>query len=119
MSSPRISRLAAPLLGLALAPTAVGTFLAAGKVLGSLVNRGAATSWFLVGFGSYLLGHALGLWRFRRAYVFAHELTHALAAACGGARIFGFSVGKESGHVDLSHISVFSALAPYWLPLYT
>lgn len=108
------------LLGLALAPTAFGTLLAAAAEFGSLGPRsGGKTGYFLGAFLAYAAAHALGLIRLRRLYVFAHEATHALAVWLGGGKVYAFVVKAESGHVDLSHSSVFVALAPYWLPLYT
>jgi hypothetical protein len=50
--------------------------------------------------------------------VFAHELTHALAAWAGGGKVYAFVVRGDSGRVDLSHAGPFVALAPYWVPLY-
>ncbi len=55
----------------------------------------------------------------RRAYVFGHELTHALAAWAVGAQVHGFHVGEDGGHVDLSRSNAFIALAPYCVPIYT
>jgi hypothetical protein len=55
----------------------------------------------------------------RRAYIFGHELTHALAAWSVGGSVLGFKVGETGGHVDLSHSSAFIALAPYCVPIYT
>jgi hypothetical protein len=75
--------------------------------------------YFISGFLGYVLAYAWGPLRLRRAYVFAHELTHALAAWAQGAKVFRFVVRKESGHVDLSHSNAFIALAPYWIPTYT
>lgn len=54
-----------------------------------------------------------------RAYVFAHELTHALWAKLMGKRVLGMKVGAESGSVVVSESNVLITLAPYFFPLYT
>lgn len=54
----------------------------------------------------------------RWSYVLGHELTHAMAAWATGGSVYGISVGEKEGHVDLSHSSVFVALAPYCVPFY-
>lgn len=122
------------LVGLALLPSAAFILGAAGGSLGALVFRQPQSSFpFLAGFGFTLLawfsGRFLlvaegGPWNwFGRAargfYVFGHEATHVLAAWSVGGKVFGFRVGQEGGHVDLSHSSAFIALAPYCLPVYT
>lgn len=55
----------------------------------------------------------------RRLYILGHELTHALAAWSLGAKVHGFHVGKDGGHVDLDESNFIIALAPYCVPLYT
>ncbi len=54
-----------------------------------------------------------------RAYVLAHELTHALWGVIMGARLMGMRVARDGGHVKLSEHNVFVALAPYFFSLYT
>ena len=54
-----------------------------------------------------------------RAYVLAHELTHALFGWLDGARIGRIRVAKESGSVMLSKTSLLTLLAPYFFPFYT
>ncbi|NLB60411.1 MAG: hypothetical protein GX806_05000, partial [Lentisphaerae bacterium] len=54
-----------------------------------------------------------------RAYVLAHELTHALWGALGGARVSGLRVAARGGSVRLSTVNWVSTLAPYFFPLYT
>jgi hypothetical protein len=106
------------LTGLALLPAAAVFVLACADVLARLAARPRAALWFLAGSGAYALLYACALLRLRPIYVFAHESTHALAAWMIGGKVFSFSVGRESGRVDLSHSNLFIALAPYWVPLY-
>ncbi len=54
-----------------------------------------------------------------RAYVLAHELSHALWGAALGARISGMRVSGCGGYVKLSDRNVVSVLAPYFFPFYT
>jgi hypothetical protein len=54
-----------------------------------------------------------------RMYVFGHELTHAIAGVLMGAQIKKFQVGQESGYVKMSKVSIWIALAPYFVPIYS
>ncbi len=107
-------------LGFVLAPTAVAVVFAAAAALGRLTGGSdrEGTLYFLTAFAGYAGLHALRLLTLDRFYVFAHELTHALAAWATGGKVFAFVVRRRSGHVDLSHTSGFIALAPYWIPFY-
>ena len=51
-------------------------------------------------------------------YVFAHELSHALAAISFGAKVFRIKVNRQSGSVRLSKSNFIIGLAPYFMPLY-
>ena len=104
-------------LGLLLLPTAAVSFLAAAKALGSIASHPRTTLDFLYGFLGYAILHFL-FFKPLRIYVFAHELTHALAAWLGGVAVYGFHVGKQEGKVELSSSNTFIALAPYCIPLY-
>src|ERR1019366_7011458 len=103
------------LVGLALMPSSALTLLAAGRALALLASRSSAAFPFLAG-----LLLAMASWLFlrycaisdagpvgwagalsRRAYIFGHELTHALAAWSVGGSVLGFKVGETGGHVDL------------------
>lgn len=53
-----------------------------------------------------------------RAYVLAHELTHALWGILFGARVADLRVSRNSGSVRLSKINFLITLAPYFFPLY-
>lgn len=115
---PLWKRLVYPAAGLALAPTALAALAGAGQALAGLAERSPSARWFLGPFAAYCALHASGLLRLRPAYVFAHEASHALAAWASGERVHRFVVRADRGHVDLSRINTFIALAPYWLPLY-
>ena len=54
-----------------------------------------------------------------RAYVMAHELTHAAWALLFGARVRGMRVTATGGSVRLSKTNLLITLAPYFFPLYT
>lgn len=45
-------------------------------------------------------------------------MSHAIAAWMSGAKVLGFRIGKNSGHVDVSHSNAWIALAPYVVPIY-
>jgi hypothetical protein len=73
---------------------------------------------FWIGILSYIVLQAF-LYKPMRAYVFGHELTHALAGILSGAKIKKFRVGKESGSVVLSKNNIWITLSPYFIPIYT
>ncbi len=54
-----------------------------------------------------------------RAYVVAHEMTHALWALLFGARVRGMRVTAAGGSVRLSKTNLMITLAPYFFPFYT
>ncbi|MDI6775139.1 MAG: hypothetical protein QME60_07070 [Verrucomicrobiota bacterium] len=70
------------------------------------------------GFALWLLIYA-ALPRPARAYVLAHELTHALWGALMGARILNMKIRRNAGSVTLSKSNFLVSLAPYFFPLYT
>ncbi len=53
-----------------------------------------------------------------RAYVLAHELTHALWGALMGAKVSRLRVNRDAGSVTLSKTNVLIVLAPYFFPFY-
>ena len=64
---------------------------------------------------------ALYAWKARAMvvlYVFAHEVTHALAGLCCFARIHQISIRATGGFVRLSKSNLVITLAPYCVPLY-
>ena len=54
-----------------------------------------------------------------RAYVLAHELTHALWGLALGARVRRLKTSSQGGSVTLSKNNFLITLAPYFFPLYT
>lgn len=54
-----------------------------------------------------------------RAYVLAHELSHAVWGLAMGARVSKLNVNAGGGSVNLSKSNFLIALAPYFFPLYT
>lgn len=54
-----------------------------------------------------------------RAYVFGHELTHALWGLAFGARPSDVRIGAEGGSVKLTKTNFLITLAPYFFPFYT
>lgn len=109
------------LLGLLLLPVAVGlsrslfAFLVAAQME---PEAGDVVSGFGLGFGVWTAVFVL-LPRPVRAYVLAHELSHAIAAWLAGGRVTKMRVGKTGGSVEVSRVNLFVALAPYMLPLYS
>lgn len=53
-----------------------------------------------------------------RAYIFAHEFTHALWAILMRERVSRFKIGKNSGAVNVSHPNFIIVLSPYFFPVY-
>lgn len=106
------------LLGVLLAPTALGALAAAAQAMGAVVMQPGATLPFSAGFLGYLALH-YAWFRPVRLYVFAHELTHAWAAWLSGAKVYRFHVGALGGHVDLSESNAVITLAPYIFPVYS
>lgn len=54
-----------------------------------------------------------------KAYVFGHEMTHALWGMLFGARASRMKVTDKGGSVHLSKTNVLITLAPYFFPFYT
>jgi len=79
----------------------------------------SADTWAIVlGFTAWCAIY-LALPRPFRAYVLAHELTHALWGLIFGARVSKLRVGETGGSVTLSHTNFLVTLAPYFFPFYT
>jgi len=116
----RFFRLAA---GLALIPLCVATTLALLDVMRGI----AGGSGELFSSQALWLGAGYALWLAMwfilpqpvRAYVMAHELTHALWALLFGARIRKMRVTAAGGSVSLSKTNLLITLAPYFFPFYT
>jgi len=71
------------------------------------------TLWF---FGSIW---ALGRPRPVRAYVFGHELTHAIWVWLWGGKVSRFEVSRDGGYILTDTHNFWIALAPYFYPLYS
>ena len=71
--------------------------------------------------GGYFIWLAfyLCIMRPMHAYVWAHELTHALWGVLFGARIHSIRVKPTGGAVSLSKTNIWIALSPYFFPFYT
>lgn len=120
------------LVGILLIPLSGSLLWTAAKTLAGVAVHSSTAAPFAAG-----LGIAFALWAIHRwlivdpvgpvawaargarwSYVLGHELTHAMATWATGGSVYGISVGDREGHVDLSHSSVFVALAPYFVPFY-
>ena len=75
-----------------------------------------AALWTLWFFGSIW---ALGQPRPLRAYVFGHELTHAIWVWMWGGQVSKFEVSREGGYIVTDTHNFWIALAPYFYPLYS
>ena len=71
------------------------------------------TLWF---FGSIW---SMGEPRPLRAYVFGHELTHAIWVWMWGGRVSAFEVTRDGGYILTDTHNFWIALAPYFYPLYS
>ena len=112
-----MGRLLKLLVALILLPTAVLTFAETARILLSVLGHLQAAVSFIAGVLVYA-GIHYGYYDFSRPYVFAHEMTHALAALMCGCRIKDVSVGKDSGYVKMDSCNAFVVLAPYFVPIY-
>jgi hypothetical protein len=102
---------------LALLPLTAGALWALLGPVGALL-RSAENTWpFLLGAAAYL-PFGLASRGSGRAYILAHELSHAAAAALCGIKVGKISVGRRAGHVTLAASNAFVDLAPYFVPLY-
>lgn len=112
-----MGRLLKLLVALILLPTAVLTFAETVRILLAVFGQLSAAVSFVAGIIIYSAIH-YGYYDFSRPYVFAHEMTHALAALMCGCRIKDVSVGKDSGYVKMDSCNAFVVLAPYFVPIY-
>lgn len=105
-------------LGILFIPVAIGYSIAFYEQLLAIRKVGTPELSLLFGITGYLAFHAL-VTRPERAYVFGHELMHALATWVSGGKIKGFKVGSKGGSVTTDRISWLIALAPYLVPVYS
>lgn len=110
-------RLLKLLIALVLLPTAVLTFAQTVRILLAVLGQLSAAVSFIAGLVVYS-GIHYGYYNFSRPYVFAHEITHALAALLCGCRIKDVSIGQDSGYVKMDRCNAFVVLAPYFVPAY-
>jgi hypothetical protein len=75
-----------------------------------------AALWTLWFFGSIW---SMGEPRPLRAYVFGHELTHAIWVWLWGGKVSGFEVSRDGGYILTDTHNFWIALAPYFYPLYS
>lgn len=111
-------RLLKLLIALLLLPTAALTFAETMRILLAVLGQLQAAVSFVAGAVVYG-GIHYGYYNFSRPYVFAHEMTHALAALVCGCRIKDVSIGQDSGYVKMDNCNAFVVLAPYFVPAYT
>jgi len=118
-----LMRLLRTVIGLLLLPVCVAASMAAVSILRTVSPASFASvprpAWALL----------CGLWLWLtvwvclpkpvRAYVLAHELTHAFWGILTGERVIAMKVGEKSGSVLLSGSNILITLAPYFFPLYT
>ncbi len=110
------------LLGIMLLPCCAGVT----RTLVFTVSFGRAEAGLLPSLSVLALAGGFLLWtlsfvflpRPMRAYVLAHELSHALWGTAMGAKVSGMRVSGGGGYVKLSDRNFLSVLAPYFFPLY-
>ncbi|MCR5503969.1 MAG: M50 family metallopeptidase [Elusimicrobiaceae bacterium] len=105
------------LLGLILLPSVLFFFYDFMEVLLVMIKNFRLTFSLIIGVAAYLICHKY-IYNFSRVYVFAHEITHAIAAWCCGYKVSNIKVNKESGHTTVSDVNTFVLLAPYCIPVY-
>ncbi len=117
---PRLSRAA---LGVVLLPLC----WAAARAVLDLLRHAVGNNDALLPPGAAALGCGyllwMAVWLFLpqplRAYVLAHELTHALWSLLFGGRASGLRVTPQGGSVRLTKTNLLITLAPYFFPFYT
>lgn len=75
-----------------------------------------AALWTLWFFGSIW---SMGEPRPLRAYIFGHELTHAIWVWLWGGKVSRFEVSRDGGYILTDTHNFWIALAPYFYPLYS
>ncbi|CAB4243778.1 conserved membrane protein of unknown function [Methylacidimicrobium sp. AP8] len=108
-------------LGLCALPLIAAELLLLKDILESYFREGRWTSTPVASFGGGLL-----LWSAvyffgrlpKRPYIFAHELTHALAVFLHGGDVSRFRVGSRSGSIRCNRSNLWIVLSPYFVPFY-
>ena len=104
-------------LGLLLLPLCLGFTWQLGASIFTIPYRADLPYYFVGGSLSYLTVHFL----FKKpilAYVFGHELTHALFALLFGGSVKAFHATERGGQVTVTKTNFVITLAPYFFPLY-
>jgi hypothetical protein len=83
-----------------------------------------AFRFFVLGGGLWGLWFVVSMWAFGRprpirAYVFGHELTHAIWVWMWGGRVSRFEVSRDGGYILTDTHNFWIALAPYFYPIYS
>lgn len=118
MKRPRwLRRILFRLAGAALLPVAAVEALACVALVRSLQVTHEALAFGIGFFFWIILFHSLP--RPFRAYILAHELSHAIWGFFSGSSVSGLRVSRRGGSVRISDVGLFATLAPYFLPLYS
>jgi len=109
------------LLGLALLPAAAGlvTGLYEALVVLQLSEQGSRVLRDFFGGVFIWLVIFLLITRPVRSYILAHELSHLIAAWLSGVATGKLRVHRHGGSVEVARSTVWIALAPYFVPLYS
>jgi len=113
--------LATTLLGLALLPASAGLAMTLFDFVVGLqsdANLDTRFLWFLIGSLAWLFIF-LFLNRPVRLYILSHELCHLLTAWISGVRGGDLEIHAEGGSVTVERSTLWIALAPYFIPLYS
>lgn len=103
--------------------TGVALLLLSTSIIGALINTPVPKESVRI-FFPLLMGFAAGLAFFMYVakwtalYVFAHELTHWIAAKLFRRRTGRFRVGLNKGSVEIENPNIWITLAPYFIPFY-
>ncbi|MEW6304568.1 MAG: hypothetical protein AB1705_13920 [Verrucomicrobiota bacterium] len=105
------------ILAVLLLPVCAGTATTLWRVLQA--SSGADTFWVPLMAGAMCWAVVfLMLPKPMLAYVFGHELTHALWSWLFGGQVKRFKASAKGGHVVVTRTNFLVALAPYFFPLY-
>ena len=111
-------RLFCLVIGLLLIPASFSITIAVFKLAYNCPDFIPNVMTFFIGFVSHLIFFLA----FRKpvlAYVFGHELTHALWVLIFRGQVRSIKVSKNGGAVKASKVNPLIILAPYFFPLYT
>lgn len=73
---------------------------------------------FLLGIAAYTLTYPV----FKKplsSYVIGHELSHILGIWLSRGRVHSLRIGRQGGSVKTDRINIWTALLPYFFPIYT